>query len=108
MDIQQEEKILRLLGLARRAGAVIWGLDATIAAMNDKKVFFLILAKDIGKNTEKKIQRILVESEFVKENVCQISSAENLGFVTGGKARAILGITDVNFAKGMQKALEEA
>lgn len=99
-----EEKILRLLGLARRAGKVTGGLDATLAAMEKAELKLVLLAGDIGPSSRKKLCRRALELN------CPVylleADAAGIGLVTGALKRAVAGVTDGHFAAGIVKAAE--
>lgn len=102
-ESEKKSKVLRLIGLARKAGKVSPGLDATLEGMRNREVFLVCLAEDTGESTKKKLLRA---ASPLACPVCFLSTAEELGRITGGKARAVIGILDENFAKGMIDTLE--
>lgn len=99
-----EAKVLRLLGLAMRAGALASGFDAAAAALDRGEVRLLLLAEETGASSKKKILR---RAEEAGCPVYLIRDAEALARVTGAGRRSIVGVKDKNFAAGMCKAADE-
>ena len=91
-------KVLSMLGLSRRAGAVIIGTDLVTKALPSGKVKLVIYAGDSSANTEKKIT-----------DKCKFYNAECIKLSYGGGEIAhaigkmstvsVVGITDGNFSR---------
>ena len=92
------ERLLRFLGLARRAGKVVMGTDLVCHACRDRKMPFLVLlASGISPATEKKVRD---KCGFYSLPIEKISaSADELGEALGKLGSiAAVAITDAHFA----------
>ena len=92
------EKILGLIGLAKRAGKVLGGDFAVSGAVKDKTVKLVIIAENASDNTKKKIKN---SCEYYGVEFIEFSDAEMLGRYTGSDIRAVIGITDSGLAKAI-------
>lgn len=91
------EKFLLMLGLCKRAGAVIIGTPMVVKALQDKKAVKVFYSCDASANTEK---RITDKCAYYKVECVRTSyTSEELGMAVG-KTGAVcaLGITDKNFS----------
>ena len=95
-----EEKIKALLGFAQKAGKIISGDDMVITGIKKKQVFFVVLALDASDYVKKEVLHYI--EKYRVPYVMGFVKAE-LGLVIGKSPRAVLGVTDKNFAVGMQK-----
>lgn len=95
-----EEKIKALLGFAQKAGKIISGDDMVITGMKKKQVFFVVLAQDASEYVKKEVLHYI--EKYQVPYVMGFDKAD-LGLAIGKSPRAVLGITDKNFAVGMQK-----
>lgn len=97
-------KILSLLGIARRAGKLEAGFDASAAAAREKKACLLLAARDISDKTfhnlEYEAQRAGISA--VRLDTCM----EETGRACGVKA-GVLAVTDRGFARGLLDAMEQ-
>ena len=53
----EQNKALRLLGLATRAGKIAFGTESVIDTINKKKAKLVIVAEDAADRTKKNIQK---------------------------------------------------
>lgn len=93
------EKIFGMLGLARRAGKLIYGSDAAVNAVRSGKAKAVILAADASDRTKKLMSNKCASFEtplFEVEAGC-----EELGKKLGKSGISVLGISDINFAKAI-------
>ena len=60
------EKILGLLGLMRRAGAISLGEDNSLAAIRDGKGKILILALDVSENARRRAALSLADGKLCR------------------------------------------
>lgn len=93
------EKIFGMLGLARRAGKLIYGSDAAVNAVCSGKAKAVILAADASDRTKKLMRNKCASFEtplFEVEAGC-----EELGKKLGKSGISVLGISDINFAKAI-------
>ena len=99
-------KFLSMLGLSRRAGAVIIGTDLVTKALPSSKIKLVMYAQDASVNTEKKIT-----------DKCRFYNAEcvKIPYDGGDVAHAIgkmstvsvIGITDGNFSRELTLLLSK-
>lgn len=93
--MNNQAKILGLLGLAQRANQLVTGEDMLIRALRSQQVKFVFLSNDAGKAVTKKIHdqcsfyQVPLDVEFDKK---QLSSAI-------GRSRTVIGVTQAGFAK---------
>ena len=57
-------KLLGLLGIARRAGQLIWGFDEVEKQIKAKKVFLVLLCAGISTRSERNIQIIAQQNSI--------------------------------------------
>lgn len=82
-------RILSLLGLARRAGKTVLGFDATCAAVEKGRIQLVILAGDTAGHTRKKMERICRRYDVP---FYYLANREELGRAIGKKAQVVLGL----------------
>ncbi len=96
-------KILSLLGLARRAGRLEMGYDAAVSAARGKEARLLLAAKDVSPKTYK---NLCYEGERAGVPTVRLDSGmEETGRACGKKA-GVLAVTDSGFAKALLNAME--
>ena len=97
-----DDKVLRYLGLARRAGKAVSGVNTCTFSMNRGKASLIILAEDISEGSEKKIMKESRKSgtEFVK-----YGTIEDLSHAMGQSDRSVFAITDDQFAKTIRNEI---
>lgn len=98
-----EEKILSMIGLAKRANKVSTGEFICKKVLKQKKARLAILAENASDNTKKSI---INSCKFYNVEVIECSNMENLGKFTGGGARAVVTINDENFANEIMKYIK--
>lgn len=91
-------KVLSMLGLSRRAGAVIIGTDLVTKALPSGKVKLVMYACDASANTEKKItdKCKFYGTECIKLSYDGGEIAHAIGKMSSVSA---VGITDENFSR---------
>ena len=100
------QKIMSLIGIAKKAGKVISGTDMAVESVRSGRknsVKLLLLASDASKNTLKRIENT---SAYYQVPVIKlvVDKAE-LARITGhSSALSVIGITDAGFAKAMRGA----
>jgi ribosomal protein L7Ae-like RNA K-turn-binding protein len=95
------DKVLNLLGLAKRAGKITTGEELVIKTIQRQTAKFIFLANDASQNLNKKI--------IDKSNTYQIKtstkySQEELTKAIGSE-RKVLAVMDEGFAKKMENLL---
>lgn len=98
------DKVLSLLGLARRAGKVLWGFDVCAGAARNGQARLLVAAQDISEKTYKNL-RYEAERAGVPCARVQAPMAE-LGKACGVRA-GVLAVTDDGFSKAILEREDE-
>jgi len=93
-------KIYGILGLASRARKVISGTDVVIEAIKKNSVGIVIIAEDASDKTKKNI-KYYCEKYHIEYIV--LGTIEENSRIIGKNNRAIIGVSDVNFANGIKK-----
>lgn len=91
-------KVLSMLGLSRRAGAVIIGTDLVTKALPSGKVKLVMYSCDASANTEKKITD---KCRFYKAECIKLSyDGSEIAHAIGKQSTvSVVGITDENFSR---------
>ena len=91
-------KVLSMLGLSRRAGAVIIGTDLVTKALPSGKVKLVMYAGDSSANTEKKITD---KCKFYNTECIKLSydGGEIAHAIGKTSTVSVVGITDGNFSR---------
>lgn len=98
-------KVYNYLGLATRAGQIVSGEHAVIAGVKRGKVVLMLISEDASANTDRKF-RALAQNHKVK---VIIYGKKNLfGQAIGKSPRAVMGISDLNFANVIQASIKES
>lgn len=98
-------KVMRLIGLARKANALAFGTEACEKIIRRGGVALLFLAKDAGRSTQSLFVRLAEDyglpltQDFVKAELSEAVGRERV---------AVLALVDVNFAKEICRLLEIA
>lgn len=98
------EKLKRILGLARRAGKCALGAGAVETAIKHSKICFVILAENSGESTKTKIINLCKKHErkyvFCKDKY-------ELGEAVGLVEKSVIAVTDGGFAKGVSECIND-
>ena len=97
------EKILGLLGLMRRAGAIALGEDNSLETIRDGKGKILILAHDVSDNARRRAEN--AASGRNVETAELPASREELGAALGMSACSMAVVTDLGFADALARLL---
>lgn len=89
------DAIWRLIGLARRAGKIVFGSEAVERAARSGKVSLLILSGDAGPNTTGRLEQV---GRVTDTPLIFVSDRMTFGHWTGQPQRVVAGITDQGFA----------
>lgn len=92
-----ENKILGMLGLARRAGKVTLGFENV---QKLKKCCLVLIAADAAERTVRHTK------ELGLETICLDSTKNVLGKALGAGQVSVLGVTDPGFADAIRKLSE--
>ena len=92
-------KLLGMLGLAKRAGKVSTGTFICEKMIKSNTARLVILAEDASENTEKAIKNAC---DYYGTKLIKCSNKADLGHFSGAKAdRAVVCVNDNNFAKAI-------
>lgn len=101
-----EKKLLSLLGFAARARKLIVGSDLTRDGIRHGSVLVAVVASDAAENTRKRITDAGTYY-YVDVLLTGIKSGD-LGHQIGKSGNtAVIGVTDMNFAKGIMALFDE-
>lgn len=96
-------KVLSLLGLAKRAGKVASGEFSTETAVKAAKAYLVIVSEEASDNTKKKFSNMCT---YYKVPIHFYGSKEELGRCIGQEFRASLAVMDPGFSEAIIKQLE--
>ncbi len=97
-----KNKILNLLGLAARAGNIVFGSNACKNALKMNKIKMLVLSEDASDKTKKNYK---FYAEKYNIPIIFIGTIKELSKAIGQENKAIIGIKDINIVKGIQKLI---
>ena len=97
------DKILSMLGLAKRANKVSTGEFICKKSIKQGIAKLAIIATDASCNTKKSITN---SCEFYKVQIIECADMESLGKFTGGGQRAVVTINDENLANAIIKHIK--
>jgi len=95
--------VLRLLGLARRAGSLVAGSEAVKGAARSGSLRAVVFARDASTNAVHRIEPSLLR-QGVRSSACGDRAA--LGAALGKGPIAVVGITDAALARTVLDRLE--
>ncbi len=98
------ESVWRMIGLARRAGKIVFGSEAVERAARSGKVYLLVLASDAGPNTTGRLEQV---GRVTQTPVLFVGDRSIFGHWTGQPQRVVAGITDPGFADRLQQLTAE-
>ena len=99
------DKLLNLIGLAKKAGKLELGEEPVGAAARAKQARLLLLASDAADNTCRRAKHFSEAGECVCLSL--EATKEALGKALGRTSCAMLAITDIGFAEAIAKKLAE-
>ena len=91
-----DDKLLGILGLARRAGKLTFGNDAVIKDIMAGKAFVVIIAKDAVLRTIKNIETVC--KQYGIEMIKVPKDKFELGYAIGRGETAVAAVTDKAFS----------
>lgn len=98
-------RLLSLLGIARRAGKLSWGRDAVEESLRKGKAYLVLVAKDISAKTAAGVRFSAERAEtpvlVIHETIESVSQAI-------GKKAGIVAVLDEGFAKALKARIQEA
>ncbi len=103
--MENNRKILNLIGLATKAGKTVSGEFSTERAVKTGKAFLVIVSEEASGNTKKMFTNMCT---YYEVPVCIFGKKEELGHAMGREMRASLAIVDEGFSKALEKQLNMA
>ena len=98
-----ENRLLSLLGLARRAGKLQGGFDAAVISARERKAALLLAALDISEKTFKNLCYEAKRAEIPAKRIP--AELKDVSHACGVKA-GVVALTDEGFAKAVLSQLE--
>lgn len=95
-------KVLGLLGLARRAGKVSFGTESVLDTVERKRAKLVIIAEDSAQRTKKNIEEICNQNEVP---VKIFGTIEELSKSIGQSNKAVICVKDINFSNEILKII---
>ncbi len=99
MATVDKQKLLNLLGLARRAGQLAMGFSAVEKIVRRGERPLVLVVSDIGASQMNKISRW----EPLRGIVSGALTGEELAQAMGREKLSVVGVSDAGFSKGIQK-----
>ena len=99
-----KKETLNMIGLAKRAGAVMSGSFLVEQALRKRKARLVLVAEDASENTKKQIMDLWRHRPVP---LALAGEKEELGHALGQGERSCLAVTDENLAAAVRKKLEE-
>lgn len=96
-------KVLSLLGLAKRAGKVVSGEFSTEAAVKSGKAYLVVVSSEASGNTKKKFSNMCA---YYQVPLYFYGAKEELGRCIGQEFRASLAVTDQGFSEALIRQME--
>lgn len=93
---------LNMLGLAYRAGKCVVGEEAIVHAIQSNNAKLILIACDIGPQTQKKL---MDKSKTYNIPIINVDNRETLGHAIGKPQRVAIAILDKGFARKIQSLL---
>lgn len=101
--MDNNKKILNLLGLATKAGQTASGEFMTEKAVKSGKAYLVLVSEEASENTRKMFLNMCT---YYEVPIYVFGKKEELGHSMGKEMRASLAVTDAGFAKALKKQLE--
>lgn len=95
--MNEQSKLCGLLGMAKRAGRLVVGFDAAVAAVTNRESETLLLASDSSKKTEKEC-RFCADTHHALVCVLPLDKAALSAAIGAHKPVAVVAVTDAGFA----------
>ena len=96
--MDNEPKILTLLGFAIKAGKLIAGKQAVLKAIQKNRAYLILLSNDVSFKTIEELQRLNTKWFKLSD-----TSKFELGKIVGRNELSIVAIGDQQFAKSIRK-----
>ena len=97
------QKVMGLIGLAKKAGRISCGETACKEAIRMGKSYLIFLAEDTSDNTKK---NILDSCKYYNVEHYFLGTKTELGHAVGNRYNAVISVNDEGFAKGILKHIQ--
>jgi len=101
-DSIREKKFATLLGFAQKAGKIVSGNDTVYAYLQKGRLKLVLAATDMGPNTKKEFFNIINKTDVPW---AVWGDKALLGLTIGKSPRALVGLTEEQFAQALQALL---
>lgn len=95
------DKVLGMLGIAKKAGKVVTGTFLCEKSIKTKKSALVIIAEDVSEASKKNITDACA---YYSVEYMEYSNKRALGKITGGGDRVVVSVEDAGFAKAIMKS----
>lgn len=99
------DKVLNLLGIARRAGKISIGHDASVTDIKGKKAALCLLSANASERLKDEMSHLC--QSFKSAIIISSYSMEELGIALGSKSIAVLTVNDEGFSKRIIELTQE-
>ena len=100
--VNNNTRVLGLLGLCAKSGNVVFGTDACIEQLEKNKIKLLIVANDASDRTKRNFERL---SQKVNIPICIYETIESLSRSIGKSNKAVIGIKNESLANQIYKII---
>ncbi len=101
--VAQREAVLRLLGLALRAGRLQLGAGPVLRALEREAPGIVFLARDAGRSVARSVRHAGEKSRIED----QLLDAEDLSGAFGRRQLSVVSVHSPDFVDGLEKLLSE-
>lgn len=102
----EKNKVLSMLGLARRAGRLSMGHDTALSAVLDKKAGLLIFASDTSERLRREFETAMEKKNISVPVFTPDITISEIHYSCGYKA-GVIAVNDENFSKKIISLLQE-
>ena len=96
-----QDKVLSLISLSKKAGALACGYDAVCAAIDKSADILVIISNDLSDNTQKKVYNKCNDRDI---NILIIDrTKDEMGAATGQKALGVMAVTNEKLSQQIIK-----
>lgn len=100
---ERERRLLGLIGLGVRSRRAVVGVEQVRVAVQRRRLVLAIIAPDASRHSRDKIVPLLRARGI---RVVEGPAAERLGAAVGKERTAVVGIVDVDLARGIDEVVE--
>jgi len=102
--MMENDKLLSMLGMARKAGKTALGADDILSQINKRKCCFVLISEDLSENSKKKIVNACEYNKI--EYINTTYSKEKMGKAVGLIEVSAAGFTEKGFAQAAKKLID--